>query len=612
MRILDEIANIDENFKERPSQKEMAKFINGAVNDKTTEAVIVEGAVGIGKSLGYTFASLLNKREEMAGRSLIISTSGLVLQEQLINKDLPFVNWALWSLRKDKITFTSLKGINNYLCKRKFELNMNPDLVHMPEERPDGVTPDEWSAVSSTSDECFGKKCSHYEECFHKARKSKAESSDVVVVNHHLLAADMFMGGTLLPKKSVIIVDEAHNLERIAINFSETRLSKHSFLKLLQMFDETVLRSDYGKLLEGMVGSVLSKITTREIDQLIADAKSRVEERKLFDKPFPIEGLWEKFKAVTLALEAFLSEKEDNQIFGFLRSYASFYSMICNLREIPEEKAIWLEGEEIKFLDVDVKERLKNYWENCDSKLVFASATLTTGGNFEFIKNSLGLETLETLETDFHSPFNIEEQMKTVIVPENVDPRSETFPEDVIQSIDYVLSKSPYKKTLILCTSNKMMEDVYSHVSRKFHKDFTILVQSKEKTKSTLLSEFASTPNCILIGQSASFGEGVDIHGNKNIIITKINFVPPDSPVQIVKERIITKRGGDPFSELTLPEAILKTKQQVGRGIRTTEDNVVLAILDNRVLHKRGWGSMMRRSLPRITHNCPFLGKRGQ
>lgn len=603
MKILDRLPDIDENFKERPTQKDMANFICNSLNNPDVKTVIVEGAVGIGKSLGYLFGSLVDKFDSPSCHSLIISTSGIVLQEQLINKDLPFVSKVLEKVYKKKISFMSLKGIGNYLCIRKFDSNLNPKLFDMPEERPDGVTPEEWALVSSDYEECLGSQCSHYRDCFHKRRKKEAESCDILVVNHYLLAMDVVTSGKVLPRKDAIIVDEAHNLERSVIEVSKRALSKSSYFKLLSSFDSTVNGSKEPALLERAVGRVLAEINHKDIEQLVDRIKGSVNEGALLDKKVPLLGLMEKFSKVSDAIARFGSELD-----SFSMKWNKYKGMLSWLEEQPVGVAIWWEKDEVKFLDVAVNEVLKGYWLFAESKQVFASATLTTNGNFDFIKKTLGIGERAVVKGEFGTPFNIEKQMKTVIVPKNIDPRSERFFGGVIESIDYIVDKSPFKKTLILCTSNKMMDDIAEHVQSKYSPDFLVLVQTKAVNKLVLLEQFSQAEKSILIGQSASFGEGVDVHGNKNIIITKINFTCPDSPIQIVKERLITFNGGNAFSDLYLPEAVLRTKQQVGRGIRTSKDNVVLAILDGRVLSNGGWGRIMRKSLPRITHTCPFLG----
>ncbi len=622
------LAEAFDKFVERDAQLQMAKAIEKAI--EKAESICIEAGTGTGKTFAYLVPALLAAYHN--GKKIIVSTGTKNLQDQLYFRDLPNIAEAL-SINKQKAL---LKGRNNYLCLYRMAQNLDSgrfqsrsmadtlikvnhwskktvsgDLTQCPELKDNDPL---WGYVTSTNDNCLGADCPDYADCYLVKARQKAMEADLVVVNHHLLLADMVLKedgfGELLPQADMMIVDEAHQLAAIAHSFYGRRLTSRQINELCrdtELEAMTTAKDDRQlsvavRRVEGAVNEIRIQLgdTGQKINWLQLHSNIR---EKMFAE------LLREVKALSrrLDMQATRSKGLDSchrRSMEILQSLMMFGDQEL-APELAQESVRWVETYRTGFAVIetplDVAEAFEqSRLEQGADTWVFTSATMTQSKKFEHFKSLLGLDASKELMLD--SPFDYQNQ-SLLYVPRGLpDPRNATYIETWFERI-YPLIEINQGGTFLLFTSyfalNKvrdLIEDKLKVSSQETASNL-LLIQG-EKPKNELIELFREAGNGILLATS-SFWEGVDVKGMalSLVVIDKLPFSAPDEPLVEARIQSMRKQGKNPFYELQIPEAITALQQGSGRLIRDQEDKGVLVLCDPRIV-ANPYGKAFLNSLP--------------
>ncbi len=626
------------NFEFRPQQQEMAVAVAEALEEE--RHLVIEAGTGVGKSLAYLVPSILYALEN--NKKAIISTHTINLQEQLLHKDIPILQKVL------PIEFEAalMKGRQNFLCPRRLEraLQQAKELFTGPEtnelqqiaEWADKTTdgsisdltfepdPKVWAQVCSEAHICTRKTCGRDNRCFfHRARK-RFEAADVVVINHMLLFTllgspdeqEIRESGFLFPN-DFIIFDEAHTIEQVASRHIGIGVSQYGLRAAIQRLYNARTKKGLFTVTRDAQGVVLAAELVDEVDRFFTQLEERCDFRK--GREFRVRAVDFSPDTITarlIALQARISEvvrqNDDELLKAELQEMGrrirdARIGIAAFLEQSAERHVYWVEqtGKTAQFLSlnaapVDIAPVLRRmlFRENCSC--VMTSATLAVGRpDLAYFRERIGAT--EALPVQLGSPFNFEKQMKLIIVQKMPDPRHASCDEALAKWIGAFV-KQTQGQAFVLFTSYRGMQQVASRMEKFFaDENLNLLVQGSGMPRSRLLSKFKTTPRSVLFGTD-SFWMGVDVPGEalSNVIITRLPFAVPDHPLIEAKLELIAERGGDAFTEYSLPEAILKFRQGVGRLIRTKTDRGIVVILDNRIVTKP-YGRAFLKALPK----CP-------
>ncbi|PID26637.1 MAG: hypothetical protein CR982_09310 [Candidatus Cloacimonadota bacterium] len=524
-----------------------------------------------------------------------------------------------------------------------------------------GFSYDIWSKVESDSGFCLGKKCRHYNRCFAIGIRKKAFKSNLVIINHSLLFSDIVSENAVLGKYSKLVVDEAHNIENAAtsylgeefsfsnlrniINRVITQDNKHGYLKKLeksilagieeknkvdkfqnlidQLKDKSRSLHDIGKSFWNEIGEKLYRNSSnyrsnsikkrfKNSDEVFGGFESEVSKFKSVFEDFT--GAIKRINVLLGTLEEgeIPDQDEIKQEFSTLfESSSDLYSTFSFFKDTERENFVfWYDivsknnglNFKLSSAPLDVSPILKkNLYDNLES-VILTSATLTIEKRFKYMQKKLGLSSVEKERVEtimLGSPFDHENQLKVITPTFLASPKMSTVYEKDVENVITALAENFDQGTLGLFTSYKMMKSVFYNVSDLFKKkDRVLLMQGKDSTRSDLIKNFKNVKNSFLFGTD-SFWEGVDVPGNslEALLIVKLPFSVPTEPVIEARIEDLEKRGLNSFMHFSVPEAILKFKQGVGRVIRSAEDRGIVYILDSRVINTR-WGQAFVNSLP--------------
>ena len=626
------------NFEFRPQQQEMAARVAQALEEE--QHLIVEAGTGVGKSLGYLVPSVLFALERH--KKAIVSTHTINLQEQLLHKDIPILKKVL------PVEFEAalMKGRQNYLCPRRLEraLQSEQELFTGPERSElqrlaewarttrDGSlsdlsvepAPKVWTQVCSEAHICTQKTCGQNPRCFYQQARKRLLAADVIVLNHTLLfillgSPEMQQereSGFLFPN-DFIIFDEAHTVEQVASKQIGIGISQYGLRSTIQRLYNARTRKGLFTVMRDAVGVQLAAELADDVDKFFSAVESKSNFRKGREfRVRDVELVPDTITARLTALQARVADvvkraddeilKAELQEFG-RRIRDARDGIAIFLEQSALEHVYWVErtGKTERFLalnaaPIDLAPVLRRmlFRDNCCC--VMTSATLAVGRpDLVYFRTRVGATEAEPLQLG--SPFNFEKQMKMFVVQKMPDPRDAGYQKALEHWIAHFVQKSE-GRAFVLFTSYRDMQQVSGAMERFFAaENMNILVQGGGAPRSKLLEQFRSTPRSVLFGTDSFWG-GVDVPGEalSNVIITRLPFAVPDHPLIEAKLELIEERGGDPFTEYSLPEAILKLRQGVGRLIRSKTDRGIIVILDNRIVTKP-YGRAFMQGLPK----CP-------
>ena len=617
-----EIARAQPGYRHRASQIAFAQAVGEAIAAQST--LVAEAGTGIGKTFGYLVPALLS------GGMVLISTGTRTLQDQLFHRDLPRVREALQLGTRVAL----LKGRSNYVCRYhlrrnleegRFERREDIAVLHridrfaaisMTGDRSEapGIAEDApaWAKATSTRENCLGQDCPDLRECFvFKARQAALEA-DLVVVNHHLLCADLALRdegvADLLPTAQAIIFDEAHQLPEVANQFFGRSVSSRQLIDLTR----DALREGLATAADAADWILLSRRLEQQIREwrLAVAGNGRLDRDRLAANPGFSEATVLVIEAVRALREPLQGSAERGPELGRLvaraieleRLLGDWIDTLSGRSEQPAgESVLWAEastsGIALHATPLSLAQVFQRHRDAMPRAWVFVSATLAVADDFSHFTALLGLN--ESRCETWPSPFNTPEQALLYVPTVCGDPSSSGFAERVANAIAPLL-RANRGRAFVLCTSLRMVEQMAALLQGLRsgpHHPIELLVQG-QIPRHELLTRFRQASAPVLIG-SASFWEGVDVVGEQLslVIIDKLPFTPPDDPVLRARSDALRRQGGDPFGAIQLPAAAMALKQGAGRLIRSESDRGLLVICDDRLV-SRNYGRRLRASLP--------------
>lgn len=600
-----------EGFKPREPQRLMAQAVSKAINNK--QGLVVEAGTGTGKTYAYLAPAL------RSGKKVIISTGSKALQDQLYSRDLPKVASAL----KFKGKLALLKGRSNYLCIERLEQQSLAggdlasqslsDLVHlrnwssMTEEGDIStcsvVAEDShvWPLVTSTNDNCLGSDCPAYKDCFVVKARRKAMDADVVVVNHHLFMADMVVKesgfGELIPTADVMIFDEAHQIPDIASQYFGQQITSRQLLDMAK--DITIAyRTEVRDSVQLQKSADRLSQSTMDFRLALGEPGFRGNLRDVLSQPAIQRALLLLDDALELCYDVVKLSLGRSALLDAAFERATVYrNRLKRLKDVTiPGYSYWYECNSRHFVlaltPLSVTDKFSEMMRDKPGAWIFTSATLSVNDQLHHFTARLGLDDAETLL--LASPFDYANQA-LLCVPRFLPSPNERGGSRQLARMLRPLIEANKGRCFFLCTSHQMMREL----AEEFRASMTlpVLVQG-ETSKGQLLAQFVEAGNALLVATS-SFWEGVDVRGEalSCVIIDKLPFTSPDDPLLKARIEDCRLRGGDPFNEVQLPDAVITLKQGVGRLIRDTDDRGVMIICDNRLV-MRPYGEVFLNSLP--------------
>jgi ATP-dependent DNA helicase DinG len=666
-------------YEDRQSQRDMAAYVADGYNDGGV--LLLEAGTGVGKSFAYLVPALEWARAN--GERTVVSTNTINLQEQLVGKDLPLLRRAL--TRDEYVpTFALLKGWRNYLCLARlhlavgaqrtlFEPDKLDELLGIAEwsgHTADGTlsdlpvvpAPEVWDEVSAEPDLCTRLKCQHFDKCFLFRARRRAAEADVVVVNHHLLAADLSVRqvqdnweeAAVLPPYRRLVLDEGHHLEDVAASHLGIQVTSRGVRRLLSRFERN--GRGLAPTLAGELASRGDLLSRASLDLLrdrllpsLADARrasdamlvrlyARLDDvpagQLRLDDEFSADSVWSEglafeldatlgaFRALSETVETIadrLAESEESE-----RSARVLQELRAVLRRLESASdglnrtlrpvaggppmVRWMErtirGQQVGLhaVPLDLAPILRQLLFDRLRTTVLTSATLAAGGEFDFLESRVGLaggDSPVTVKEILPSPFDYPSQCVFGIPDDLPGPREDEHAHATAAL--QVMSDLAYASDggmFVLFTSHASLRRAAAELRAMLGNRWPILVQG-ESPRDALLRRFRDAGNAILLGTD-SFWEGVDVPGRalRALVLNKLPFKVPSEPVTAARLERLADDGLDGFVHYLLPHAALKLKQGFGRLIRSRQDFGVVVLLDSRVVTK-AYGRLLLSGLPR-------------
>ena len=633
------IAQAHPDYEHRPGQIDMARAVMRAFQDR--KHLIVEAGTGTGKTLAYLVPAVA---AALGGRGrVVISTGTKNLQEQLMEKDIPFLQHIL----PKSFKAAYMKGRNNYVCLNRLgraesspvldgldEVDHFDEVIHWSKGSETGDRaelsnlPESlsfWRHIDARSETCVGQKCTDFDACFITRMRERAQDADIVVVNHHLFFADLALRnsnyGSVLPDYSAVILDEAHLIEDVASEYFSSQVSNYQIddlirdigmvpyedaetdreitntsARVVRFADDFWMGFRDGRGEEGrypiIPGTFARKDQHGELQatplgeryQALDGALARLETTldAIKEKPPEVENLIRRIRQTKFDLQFIVTGADKKFVYWTERRGRGFF-----LRASP----------------IDVSGLLEDkLFEKVDT-VVLTSATLSSAGNFSFIRERLGLNSARDLIAE--STFDYQSQALLYLPKRMPDPRSRDWAAAAAEEVVRIVNATD-GRAFVLSTSLSGMQSLYDLAMPEL--DFPCFLQGSA-AKGRLLEKFRQTPNAVLFATS-SFWQGVDVRGEQLscVIIDKLPFAVPTDPIVAARQRYIEDEGGSSFFEYSVPQAIISLKQGLGRLIRSTTDRGVLAVLDPRLTTK-SYGRLFLKSLPqcRVTSDISEL-----
>ena len=609
-------------FESRPQQLQMGCAVHKAFEEG--HHLAVEAGTGVGKSYAY-LAAAIDQVHRKKGK-VLISTHTINLQQQLINKDLPF----LADVLPHQFEACLAKGRGNYLCLRRLsyaqrkqkqlfgDFGAQVDEINLwADETDDGSlsdmpfapSPDVWEQVQSEHGNCRGRKCGSYKDCFYWRARRGLRSANIIVANHSLMFSDLVLKGEalgILPDYDLVVIDEAHNMEHVAESHFGINITNYTISYLLRNLYSS--RSRKGLLSYGDA----------------ADAKAMVVQcQEAADVFFVQVEAWHKHSGDSTGKCD--PEFVDDNITGPLRELRLELGKIAKTIKDEDEKCEYTKYiDRCRSLEVDLKAFLMQpkeddvYWVEVSKgrrrrialrsaplnvgpdvrqclfdkykSVIMTSATLSCDGKdekggFDFFASRVGLEEFEALKLG--SPFDYENQVTMYIEADLPEPNNPDFMPRAVEAIKKYLLKTD-GKAFVLFTSYAMLKKMAEQLADFFaENEMELLCQGGGVDRATLLEHFKADERSVLFGTD-SFWQGVDVPGDSlsNVIIVRLPFAVPNHPLILGRIELLRSQGENPFFKYQLPTAIIKFKQGFGRLIRNRSDKGIVVVLDSRIARK--------------------------
>jgi ATP-dependent DNA helicase DinG len=602
------------NFAPREAQQLMARAVQQAIAGR--ETLIAEAGTGTGKTFAYLVPALLS------GERVIISTGTKTLQDQLYFRDLPKVR----SVLDARVKTALLKGRANYLCLYRLDQTVREgatfertqaaqlatirawsartrrgdrmELAEVPEESP------LWPRVTSTPENCLGVECPFFDDCHVVKARREAQEADIVVVNHHLLFADLALKqegfGEILPGASAFILDEAHQIPELAGQFFSQSVSARQLTELAQ----DALTECSG--VTGAIGLLLEPVealqdAVRRLRLAMDTLPQRGAFQQLEERAGVSEALHDMRELLATLVELLASQAERSRGFTNLHERAATFAdrldrIVETHRRERQGNVRWYEhyprGFALYATPLDLAAPMCTLREHTQAAWIHTSATLSVAGDFGHFARQLGLDEPQTLSLE--SPFDYARQALCYLPPPLPDPNARDYTEKVIEAVLPVLHASR-GRAFLLFTSHRALRRAAELLQDKV--PWPLFVQGTAP-RPRLLEEFRASGHGVLLG-AASFWEGVDVVGEmlSVVVIDKLPFAAPDDPVLMARLEALEQSGINPFMGWQVPNAVIALKQGAGRLIRDVHDRGVLVLCDPR-LSSKGYGRLFLASLP--------------
>jgi ATP-dependent DNA helicase DinG len=632
------VAEAMASFEDRPGQRVMSTQVSQTLEKGGT--LVVEAGPGTGKTFAYLLPSLLHLKDHPNAR-LVLSTRTKQLQEQIYHKDLPF----LLPLLAPQIKIALLKGRRNYLCLRRWRMvlgevieGLEQDLLPLlaPLARwlfqtntgdieengvflSDPRSRELWNRLYDDPPRCLGPVCQFYDDCFSIAARRHARRADLIVVNHSLLLRDQQAEPRILGDYASLIVDEAHALEGAARHaFTET-LSQRTLEGPLREIEHSPGRHPGGWIARIPLARSDARVTRiRGLQEPLRKMNARFfsdlagtlppEKRGFLPETLPkVESLLQTATALKTAIEgvadAIDSQEEKHEAEGLSEEIGGIIGLFSLLFSPPAENTVhWYSRERDEvFLHaspLDVAPLLAERLYPKIEGIILTSATLSLGEGFQYIDESLGLSAApgETICSVVESPFNYDDRMRLYLskfFPPVTGPLEEYA--EAIATCARASADAIGRKVLVLFTSYRLLHAVHEIIGD----GRDVFAQGIDGPRSKVIERFKRAKGAAILLGTDSFWEGVDFPGSdlEILIITRLPFPVPTDPVFSALGERLSAAGKDAFLDLSLPQAILKLRQGVGRLIRTKDDHGAVILTDQRILQK-GYGKLFTAALP--------------
>ncbi|MGB5736296.1 MAG: ATP-dependent DNA helicase [Thiohalocapsa sp.] len=599
-----------DGFSSRPQQRAMAAAVAEVI--AAGDMLICEAGTGTGKTFAYLVPAL------SSGRKVIVSTGTRNLQDQLFHRDIPRIREALGK----PVRVALLKGRGNYLCRHRLDLAGADTAALRPEVRRDLgqvqhwakatrsgdiaelALPEDaavWPTVTSTADNCLGQECPAWSNCHLVEARRRAQEAEMVVINHHLLCADMALReegfGEVLPGADCIIVDEAHQLPDVAASFFGLSISSRQLLDLARDVVQEYT-NEAGDAPEIPLLAAELTPAVRALRQGLGGSDRRAPWQELEAAPdvqTALDDLGQALGQLGAALEALSGRGK-----GLDHCLARVKAVDARLAQLTgaadEAQVRWFDvhgsGFRLNQTPLDVADIFCAYRERHPLAWVFTSATLAVGESFTHFSSQIGAEEARTARWD--SPFDYPNQALWYVPRGMPDPTAPDYGPHFAELSLELLSMSR-GRAFLLFTSHRALREAATLLDSRL--EYPMLVQGTAP-RAELIDRFRRLGNAVLLG-SASFWEGVDVRGDalSCVIIDRLPFASPSDPILQARMDALRKRGGNPFRDYQLPQAVIALKQGAGRLIRDAADRGVLVVCDPRLL-RRSYGHAFLNSLP--------------